>query len=264
MAGTSQGDHRWLLSPCYSQLLSIISHTWGMGVYPLDRWRNRLKEMKWLSWAPSLKGRAGTRSQRVWLQCLYAIYCPPLPLGSFCAGIPHQSINIAHQLKLHCFPECLLQLRYWLCRAWQAPRASLWGGWGAAKPSTWVSCSWGLSLLSQVKLWKPQPLITTWHRAPSGFRVTCIDSRSLHWTWVWAKFKPCHRQFNSFLWGGGNLMVNHNYWYNWYLNSQNNLWRCVEFKSVQLEFHLLIIKYSIIANCPLAHHILRQKFGVVF
>lgn len=157
-------------------------------------------------------------------------------------------------------------LRYWPCRAWQAPRTLLWlGGGGVQQPSSPRECpaARGLSLLSQVKLWKPQPLITAWHRAPSGFRVACIDSRSLHWTWVWAKFKPCHRQFNSFLWGG-NLMVNHNYRYNWYLNSQNNLWRCVEFKSVQLEFHLLIIKYSIIANCPLAHHILRQKFGVVF
>lgn len=71
----------------------------------------------------------------------------------------------------------------------------------------------GLSLLSQVKFWKPQPLITAWHRAPSGFRVACVDSSSLHRTWVWAKFKHRHRQFNSFLWGG-NLMVNHNYRYN--------------------------------------------------
>lgn len=71
----------------------------------------------------------------------------------------------------------------------------------------------GLSPLSQVKLWKPQPLITAWHRAPSGFRVACIDSRSLPRTWVWAKFKHRHRQFHSFLWGG-NFMVNHNYRYN--------------------------------------------------
>lgn len=127
-------------------------------------------------------------------------------------------------------------------------RSALGGRGGWPSPSRERPAAPGLSLLSQVKLWKPQRLITAWHRAPSGFRVACIDLCSLHRTWVWAKFKPCHRQFNSFLWRG-NLMVNHNYWYSWYLNSQNNLWRCVEFKSVQLEFHLLIIKYSIIANC---------------
>lgn len=148
MAGTSQGDHTWLLSPCYSQLISIITHAWGRGEIPIRQMKKqRLKEMKWLSWVSSLKGRAGTQCQSVWLQCRYAIHCPPLPLGSFCAGIPHQSIDITHQLKLHCFPGCLLQLRYWPCRAWQAPRTLLWlggGGGAAAKPSTWVSCSPGL------------------------------------------------------------------------------------------------------------------------
>lgn len=107
MAGTSQGDHRWLLSPCYSQLISIITHAWGRGDIPIRQMKKqRLKEMKWLSWVSSLKGRAGTQCQNVWLQCRYAIHCPPLPLGSFCAGIPHQSIDITHQLKLHCFPGC--------------------------------------------------------------------------------------------------------------------------------------------------------------
>lgn len=95
------------------------------------------------------------------------------------------------------------------------PRTLRWGWVGAGHPSPPLEhpAAQGLSLLSQVKLWKPQPLITAWHRAPSGFRVACIDSRSLHRTWVWAKFKHRHRQFNSFLWGG-NLMVNHNYRYN--------------------------------------------------
>ena len=119
-------------------------------------------------------------------------------------------------LPINCNYIAFQDARYWPCRAWQAPRTLLWlGGGGVRQPSSPRECpaARGLSLLSQVKLWKPQPLITAWHRAPSGFRVACIDSRSLHWTWVWAKFKPCHRQFNSFLWGG-NLMVNHNYRYN--------------------------------------------------
>lgn len=90
---------------------------------------------------------------------------------------------------------------------------ALGDGRGHPSPPHEHPAAQGLSLLSQVKLWKPQPLITAWHRAPSGFRVACIDSRSLHRTWVWAKFKHRHRQFNSFLWGG-NLMVNHNYRYN--------------------------------------------------
>lgn len=152
-------DHTWLLSPCYSSVnLHNNCYAWGRERYPLDRWRNRGSK-RWSGYHSFLlKGRAGTQCQMI-TQCRYAIHCPPLPLGSFCAGMPHQSIDITHQLKLHCFPGCLLQLRYWPCRAWQAPRTcSGWGG-GVQRPSPPRECpaARGLSLLSQVNFGNLNP-----------------------------------------------------------------------------------------------------------